>query len=361
LISLQSVERRALDFLAELCATYSPAGREAAVLPPLEAELRRLGAEVRLLPVSEGRANVLATWGQPRILFSSHLDVVPPEIPLRRTEASVQGRGACDAKGQIAAQLAAIGLLIERGVSGLAWLGVCGEETDSAGANAAIGAAGANAAIGANAAAGALAPRMPSLRAIINGEPTNCVLATGQKGFLRVRLSCEGKAAHGATPELGENALIALMDWIDAVRKAEGASDPQLGDEAWNLGILSGGRAANVVPDRAEAELAIRTVPGGRLRKALEAARPPRGRLQVLVEESWALFDVPAGFPSAPVPFGSDLPALRELAPKAAAILAGPGRPELAHTGVEELTAGEMSAGIALFRDLGLRYAERYE
>jgi acetylornithine deacetylase len=348
------VERRALDFLAELCATYTPAGREAAILPPLEAELKRLGAEVRLLPVADGRANILATWGEPRILFSSHLDVVPPEIHLRRTEASVQGRGACDAKGQIAAQLAAVGLLIERGVAGLAWLGVCGEETDSAGAKAIAGAAGAGA-------AGALASRMSSLRAIINGEPTNCVLATGQKGFLRVRLTCDGKAAHGATPELGESALLALMDWIDAVRKAEGASDPYLGVEAWNLGILSGGRAANVVPDRAEAELALRTVPGGRLRTALEAARPRRGRLEVLVDESWARFDVPAGFPSAPVPFGSDLPALRELAPKAAAILAGPGRPELAHTGVEEMTAGEMSAGIALFRDLGLRYAEHYE
>jgi acetylornithine deacetylase len=345
-ISLQSVERRALDFLAELCATYTPAGREAAILPPLRAELSRLGAEVRVLPVSEGRANVLATWGDPRTLYSSHLDVVPPDIPLRRADGGVVGRGACDAKGQVAAQLAAIELLLERGVAGLAWLGVCGEETDSAGA--------ASAAV-------ALAPRMKSLRAIVNGEPTNCVLAAGQKGFLRVRLTCEGRAAHGATPELGENALLALMDWIGAVRKAEGASDPTLGAEAWNLGVMSGGRAANVVPDRAEAELALRTVPGGALRSALESARPERGRLEVLVDESWARFDVPPGFPSAPVPFGSDLPALRQLAPKAAAILAGPGRPELAHTGIEELTAEEMSAGIALFRDLGLRYAEAYE
>jgi len=347
------VERRALDFTAELCATYTPAGREAALLPPLKAELSRLGAAVAVLPVSEGRANILATWGEPRILFSTHLDVVPPEIPLRRLPGGVQGRGACDAKGQIAAQLAAIELLLERGVAGLAWLGVCGEETDSIGAASAVGVAGA--------ASLSLRARLSSLRAIINGEPTNCVLAAGQKGFLRVRLTCEGKAAHGATPELGENALLALMDWLESVRKAEGASDPTLGREAWNLGILSGGRVANVVPDRAEAELALRTVPGGTLRAALESAKPPRGKIEVLVDESWALFDVPPGFPSAPVPFGSDLPALRALAPRAAAILAGPGRPELAHTGVEELTAEEMSAGIALFRDLGLRFAEAYE
>jgi acetylornithine deacetylase len=345
-ISLQSVERRALDFLAELCATYTPAGREAAILPPLRAELSRLGGEVRVLPVSEGRANILATWGESRILYSSHLDVVPPDMPLRRSDGGVIGRGACDAKGQIAAQLAAIELLLERGVAGLCWLGVCGEETDSAGAASA---------------AASLGPRMKGLRAIVNGEPTNCVLAAGQKGFLRVRLTCEGRAAHGATPELGENALLSLIDWIGAVRKAEGASDPILGAETWNLGVMSGGRASNVVPDRAEAELALRTVPGGALRSALEAARPGRGRLEVLVDESWARYDVPPGFPSAPVPFGSDLPALRALAPGAAAILAGPGRAELAHTGIEELSAEEMSAGIALFRDLGLRYAESYE
>jgi len=349
MISLQSVERRALDFLAELCATYTPAGREAAVLPVLEAELRRLGASVELFRLGEGRSNILATWGEPRILFTTHLDVVPPEIPLMRMDdGGVRGRGACDAKGQIAAQLAAIELLLDRGVSALAWLGVAGEESDSIGAAAA-------------AASPELARRFAGLRAIVNGEPTNCVLASGQKGFRLIRLSCEGKAAHGATPELGENALLSLLDWIGAARKAEGASDPELGSEAWNLGTLSGGRAANVVPDRAEAQLTLRTVPGGRIAAALEDARPARGKLEVLVDESWARFEAPESFPSAPVPFGSDLPALRELAPKAAAILAGPGRAELAHTGIEELSAAEMAAGIDLFRALGLRYAEAYE
>ncbi len=350
MISLQSVERGALDLLAGLCATYTPAGREAALIPRLEAELRRLGAKVEAFPLGEGRANLLATWnGDPRILFTSHLDVVPPELPLARmADGGVRGRGACDAKGQIAAQLGAIELLLDRGVAGLAWLGVAGEESDSVGAAAAASSAD-------------LLRRFAGLRAIINGEPTNCVLASGQKGFRLIKLSCEGKAAHGATPELGENALLSLLDWIDAARKAEGASDPELGPEAWNLGTLSGGRAANVVPDRAEAQLTLRTVPGGRIAEALEAAKPPRGRLEVLVDEAWARFEVPEGFPSAPVPFGSDLPALRALAPGAAAVLAGPGRAELAHTGIEELSAAEMAAGIALFRDLGLRFAEAYE
>lgn len=344
MISLQSVERRALDFLAELCATYTPAGREAALIPLLSSDLTRLGASVEVLPLGEGRANLLALWGEPRILFTTHLDVVPPDIPLHHSEKSVQGRGACDAKGQIAAQLGAIELLLDRGIRSLAWLGVAGEETDSIGAAAAV----------------SLKPRFSSLRAIVNGEPTNCVLATGQKGFLRVRLTCEGRAAHGATPELGENALVAMMDWIEAIRSIELVSDPELGPEVWNLGLLKGGRASNVVADYAEAELALRTVPGGRLKAALESARPPRGRLEVLVEEGWAYFDVPKGFSAAPVPFGSDLVALRALAPDADAILCGPGRRELAHTGVEELSAEELSAGIELFRKIGLHYSEVY-
>jgi len=345
MISLQSVERRALGFLAELCATYTPAGREAALIPLLSSELSRLGGAVEVFPLGEGRANMLALWGEPRILFTTHLDVVPPDIPLHHSERSVQGRGACDAKGQIAAQLGAIELLLDRGIRGLAWLGVAGEETDSVGAAAVRG----------------LKPRFSSLRAIINGEPTDCILATGQKGFLRVRLTCEGTTAHGATPELGENALIAMMDWIEAVRSVEPVSDPELGPEVWNLGLLKGGRALNVVADYAEAELGLRTVPGGRLKAALESARPTRGRLEVLVEVGGAFFDVAKGFSAAPLPFGSDLPALRALAPDADAVLCGPGRRELAHTGVEELSAQELSAGIELFRNLGLRYAEARE
>lgn len=330
-----------MRLLGELCSTYTPAGREAAALPSLEGELRRLGATITAYPLGEGRANLLATWGEPLVLFSSHLDVVPPDLPVRGSERSVQGRGSCDAKGQIVAQLAAIELLLDAGVRGLAWLGVAGEESDAAGAKASL----------------KLAPLFSACRAIIVGEPTACTLAAGQKGFVRARLRCSGKTAHGATPELGENAILGLMDWIGAVRAAEGASDPALGAEVWNLGLLSGGRAANVVPDQAEAELSLRTVPGGRLRAALEAAKPRRGSLEILVDDPWDYFDTPPGFPAAPVPFGSDLPAMRAIAPKAAAILAGPGRAALAHTGIEELTREELGLGIELFRKLGLHYA----
>jgi acetylornithine deacetylase len=347
--SLQSVEESSLRFLAELCSTYTPAGREAALLPRLEAELRRLGASIRAFPLGEGRANVLATWGKPRVLFSTHLDVVPPDLKVRVTDAGVEGRGACDAKGQIAAQLGAIELLLDSGIRDLAWLGVAGEETDS------IGAAASRVIL----ADKGLAEAFEGCSAIVVGEPTGCALATGQKGFLRARLSCKGKTAHGGRPELGQNAILALMDWIAAIRAAEGASDPKLGGETWNLGLVSGGHAANVVPDHAEAELALRTVPGGKLREAMESAKPAQGSIEILVDEGWDFFDCPEGFPRASVPFGSDLPAMKALAPKAAAVLAGPGSIDVAHTGIENLRREELAEGIELFRKLGLHYIRR--
>jgi acetylornithine deacetylase len=339
--NLQSVEESSLRFLAELCSTYTPAGREAALLPLLEARLRGLGASVEAFPLAPGRANILATWGEPTLLFSTHLDVVPPDLACRASESAVEARGACDAKGQIASQLGAIELLLAAGIRDLAWLGVAGEETDSIGAAASL----------------KLADRFASCRAIVVGEPTESKLATGQKGFVRVRLTCKGKTAHGGMPELGRNAILELMDWLSAIRAAEGASDPELGREAWNVGLVSGGRAANVVPDLAEAELTLRTVPGGALRAAMEKAAPEGATIEVLVDDPWSFFDAPEGFPKAPVPFGSDLPAMRAIAPNAAAILAGPGSITLAHTGIERLTREELSSGIALFRDLGLAYS----
>ncbi|HAE23139.1 MAG TPA: hypothetical protein DCG47_12560 [Spirochaetaceae bacterium] len=337
---LQSVERFAFEFLAELCSTYSPSGSEASLAPLIDRECRRLGGAFRVFPLAPGRANILALWGEPRVLFTTHLDVVPPELPVLIEAGRIAARGACDAKGQIAAQFGAIDTLLQEGLCGMAWLGVAGEESDSAGALAAL----------------ELAPLFSSCLAIVNGEPTNCALAAGQKGYLRAKLSCAGLSAHGSTPELGRNAVAELIAWISALVRVEPGVDERLGREAWNLGLIEGGRAANVVPDEAWAELSLRTVPGGRLRAALEAAMPANARLDALVDESHDYFDLVPGLASASVPFGSDLPALRALAPNAAALLAGPGNPALAHTRNEELSLEELKNGIALFAAIGRRY-----
>ncbi len=342
MFNLQSVESKDFPLLEALCSTYSPGGDEARLLPLLLPELEAMGGTVLRQEVPGGRPNILATWGEPRVLFNTHLDVVPPRIPVSIEGGRLRGRGACDAKGQIVAQLAAIRRLLAEGRSGFAWLGVSGEESDSAGAVKAL----------------ELRESLPHLRAFVVGEPTGNRLAAGQKGFVRLRLSCEGTAAHGGLPELGHNAILDLLDWIDKLRELTAFVHPSLGSEVWNLGTISGGRASNVVADHAEAELTLRLVPGGNLYDSLCALGPPGGRVEELVRDPWDEFSTPPGFPSGPVPFGSDLPMLRALAPGGDALLCGPGEPSAAHTPDESLTIDELASGIDLFAALGALYLE---
>ncbi|MFT4514553.1 MAG: acetylornithine deacetylase, partial [Planctomycetota bacterium] len=159
-----------LDRTEALCKFDTTTGREDTGLPALRSLLTELGADVQLQQVEPKRHNVLATWGKPKLLFSTHLDTVPPFLPPRRDGDLLSGRGTCDAKGQIATQLAAIQELLSRGHTDLAWLGVVGEETDSIGAHA----------------AGDLTANLSECIAVINGEPTENKLATGQRGSLQL-------------------------------------------------------------------------------------------------------------------------------------------------------------------------------
>ena len=334
---------RHLAWLLRLCAADSSSGREDAVLPALQEILRELGAELHEQPVAAGRTNLLASWGTPRVLFSTHLDTVPPFLPPRREAEALHGRGSCDAKGQIVAQLAAVEALLGEGRDGFAWLGVVGEETDSAGAQVAL----------------ALAPRFGALQVLINGEPTEGRLATGQRGIQHWRLCCEGKAAHSGSPELGVNATWPLLDWLQRLREEPLPADPELGAELWNLGLLRAGKALNVVPDHAEADLFVRSLPGSSLGARIQALRPPTGRAELLLNEPPDRYPEIPGFPRACMPFGSDLPRLRDLVPSRTAVLAGPGTITVAHTDHEHLRHTDLEAGIDLNRRLALHFLDR--
>lgn len=318
--------------LLELCAVDTTSGAEDAGLPALRALLTELGAEVTEQPVAPGRTNVLATWGEPRLLFSTHLDTVPPFLPVRREGNRIHGRGACDAKGQLLAQLSAIHRLRGQGVEGLAWLGVVGEETDSAGAREAL----------------KLAERFTGLRGLINGEPTGNQVATGQRGALHLHLECEGVAAHSGSPERGRNAIWALSDWLHQLRAEARPTDPLLGPEVWNLGQMRGGDAPNVIAAHAEAEVLARTLPDSDFEDRVAALRPEHGTITVRLSEPPDRYPVLEGFAMAPMPFGSDAPALRALVPSRAVALAGPGHIAVAHTDHEHLDLEDLDAGIAL-------------
>lgn len=333
--------RQAEDWLLRLCQVDSTGGREAELVPVLTACLREAGADsVETHPLGDGRCNVLATWGRPRLLFSTHLDTVPPYIPPVVRDGAVWGRGTCDAKGQIVAQLMAIQRLQEEGLGGCAWLGVAGEETDSAGA----------------ASAAALKDCFSTCVALLNGEPTELKLAAGQRGVEHWCLRCVGRSAHSGSPELGSSASWTLIDWLTRLRDEPLPVHPHLGPEIWNLGLMRGGEATNVVSAHASADLLVRTVPGTRFKASLAATQPPEGLVECKLAEPWDTYPAVPGFPQAPMPFGSDAPQLRQLIPDRTVVLVGPGSISVAHTPEEHLRLDDLLAGIDLLVALGRHF-----
>ena len=318
-----------LDRTEALCRADTTTGREDHGLPALRALLREQGASIELQEVEPGRHNVLATWGVPRLLFSTHLDTVPPFLPPRRQGDLLMGRGTCDAKGQIVVQLAVIAELLARGLGGFAWLGVVGEETDSIGAIAAAD----------------LAERLRTCEAAINGEPTENRLATGQRGALQLRLVTKGKAAHSGTPELGKSAIWPLVDWLQKLRALPAHVDPDLGPEVWNLATVNGGTAPNVIPAHAEAVLFVRSLPDSAfLAKARELA-PDDGQVEQMSFTPPERFPRVPGFDHAFVPFGSDAPRMRALLGGKPVVLCGPGSIRVAHTIDEHVMGADLVAG----------------
>src|SRR5271166_3534393 len=234
----------------------STTGQESAVGSALASELSSLGYTVERMPVEGDRFNVWATHSQnprPELVFSTHMDTVPPFIPSSETPDRIYGRGSCDAKGIIVAQIAAAEKLKQAGISvGLLFL--VGEERDSQGAWTAN-----------------QQPR--GVKYLINGEPTENRLALASKGTLRVELVARGKMAHSAYPELGESAIDKLIDALLEIRKLKLPTNPLGGPCTLNIGQIEGGRAPNVIPDHAVAQLLFRLVgPAEELRRQVTAA-----------------------------------------------------------------------------------------
>ena len=107
----------------------SISGNEGALGAELYDELCRLGYTTHKMPVEHERFNVIATMDEraPEIVFSTHMDTVPPFIPSSEDADNIYGRGSCDAKGIIAAQIAACQRLRKDGMA-VGMLFVVGEE-----------------------------------------------------------------------------------------------------------------------------------------------------------------------------------------------------------------------------------------
>src|SRR5277367_5022328 len=292
----------------------------------------RTGGRAERMEVEPGRFNVLATWGQPAVTLSTHLDTVPPFFPSREDVEFIWGRGACDAKGIIAAMVAAAEKLLGEGVKNFALLFVVGEERNSAGA-----------------AVAARAPR--GSKYLVNGEPTENKLVLGSKGALRYELVARGKMAHSAYPELGESAIEKLLDALDAIRKVPLPSDPLLGPCTVNIGTISGGRAPNVIADAAKAELLVRLVGDpAPVREDFTRAVGSRAQLNEILCIPALHFQNVDEFPTSVVSFTTDIPMFGKTWGEP--LLIGPGSIHVAHTSEERIAKRDLSEAVKIYAQL---------
>jgi len=333
----------AIDLTRRLIDIESITYNECAVAQFLAEFLRGRGFAVETMAVEQDREsrcagerfNIYAyTDGEtPDVVFSTHTDTVPPFIASSEDDEFIYGRGACDAKGIIAAQIATVERLRERGVkAGL--LFVVGEERDSAGAK--------------------LANKNPrGSRFLINGEPTDNRIALASKGTLRAEIRATGKMAHSAYPELGESATHKLIEALHRILALPLPVNAEIGPSTLNVGLIEGGRAPNVIADHAVAQLMIRLVgPSGETRMAIEDAIEGLATVDYTLEIPFMRFRQIKGVPSMVAAFTTDVPWLEEWGEP---LLIGPGSIHVAHTPHEKLAKRELLEAIDLYTDIAAR------
>ena len=299
-------------------------------LAPLAA---RYGGSIERIEVEPRRFNILAQWGYPLLVtLSTHIDTVPPFIPSSEDETHIHGRGACDTKGIIACMIKAAEALLESGQRNFGILLVVGEERSSAGAY-----------------HSAAHPR--GSHYIVNGEPTGNHLAVGSKGALRYQVAATGKMAHSAYPELGDSAIHKLIDVLADIRRIELPADPLLGPSTLNIGLISGGRAPNVIADEAHAELMIRLVGDSASTKAaLQRAVEGRAALHFVLEIPALHLGAIDGIPTTVVAYTTDIPAFR--GQWGEPFLIGPGSIHVAHTLEECVPKNELIDAIEIYQTM---------
>ena len=321
-----------LELTRALVALETPTGSEGPATDLLADTLGGAGYRIVRQPVTAGRQNLYAYREPPALVFSTHLDTVPPYLPLAEDADSIHGRGSCDAKGLAAAMVSAAERLAERGERRIGLLFLVGEENGSDGAHA----------------AGDLGPKG---RFLINGEPTENRLSVGQKGSLRVDLTASGRAAHSAYPDEGVSATAALLDTIERIRRLSLPHDPLLGPSTINLGLITGGVAPNVIPPAAAAQLLIRTVaPTDPLKDAIRALLSPGVSVEFPVEMPFHKGgSAPAGWETTVVSYASDLPFLESWGER---YQLGPGSIRVAHTNHEHIRKTDLLRGVELYTRL---------
>src|ERR1700678_464538 len=319
----------------QLIDIESISGNEAAVANYLYGELCRIGYQVRKIPVEGDRSDIYATSSEepnPELVFSTHMDTVPPFIPSSEDAARIYGRGSCDAKGIIAAQIAAAERLRGEGIY-VGLLFVVGEERDSLGAKAANEYAAED--------------RSHRCKYLVNGEPTENLIALASKGTLRVEVIAAGRRPHSAYPELGDSAIDKLISALTRLRAMPLPSDREVGPCTLNIGLIEGGRASNVIPDHAHADLLYRLVgPSEDLRRQILKTAGDHVKIEFPLELPFLRLRTVDGLPTMIAAFTTDIPKLSNWGEP---LLIGPGSIHVAHTDGEFIEKKQLAEAIDLY------------
>jgi acetylornithine deacetylase len=316
---------------AELLSIESPTGGEGKIVDFVARRLVARGWNVMVQQVTPGRGNIWASRTGGGVTLSTHLDTVPPFVRPSLEGDRLFGRGACDAKGIAAAMLVAAEQLVAEGEERVDLLFVVGEEKGSDGARVANQLAATS-------------------RFLINGEPTESKLATGAKGSLRVTLRTAGKAAHSAYAHLGRSALEPMLELLPSLGKVSLPTDARLGETTVNIGVLRAGTEANIVPERAEAELMFRLVGDvEEIKGIIERWVGERAEIQYGSYIPPQHFHVIPGFECGPVAYTSDIPLLSRWGTP---LLFGPGSIHVAHTPDEYVDVGELRDSVDAYKRL---------
>jgi acetylornithine deacetylase len=300
----------------------------------------RTGGRVEQMEVEPKRFNVFAQWGdQLGVTLSTHMDTVPPFFASHENETHIWGRGACDAKGIIAAMIEAVEGLLAAGERNFGLLFVVGEERNSAGAYHA-------------------AKNSRGSAYLINGEPTGNLLAIGSKGALRYEVAASGKMAHSAYPELGDSAVHKLVDALADMRRISLPVDSVLGPSTLNIGTITGGYAPNVVADEASAEVLIRLVGDSTpVREAIERAAEGRAQLLEILEIPALRLGSLDGMETTVVAYTTDIPAFG--GEWGEPFLLGPGSIHVAHTLEEHILKSELETAVGIYQNMVRQLCKR--
>lgn len=322
--------RMMFELARQLMNIPSLTGGEKEVGLFLAGQLAGRGYRVEKQLLIPNRFNVLAFAGKPRVILCTHIDTVPPFLPVREDENFLYGRGACDTKGIIAAMVVAGDRLREAGIDSFAYLFVVGEEQKGDGAKAAN-------------------KLKWESEYVVVGEPTGNKMAVAQKGTLMIDFAVTGRAAHSGYPQEGVSAIEGLWKVLQDCT-ADWGDDPVLGKGSFNIGTFNGGAACNVVPATASASVMIRLVePRAVAEERIQKIVGDRAQTTIVSGTNPYRMHVVDGFETMVASFGSDVPYLTNLGKP---LLIGPGSILDAHTANEKISKQEMLEGAAIYERL---------